>query len=181
VDDEAPPTAALRAPAERPPQVKVRGRGKGVVALVAALLAAGAAGLVVAAVVGDGGAAPRTGPVDEAEVRGVVDRFARAYAQEDGEALGRTLTSGVERVVPGGRQRGRAAVVAEYAGQFDDMPIAGYDLEELDVRGGDVGRAAGRYVVTRRGEPSFGGGIVFGVIRDRGRIRIDLIAATPEA
>ena len=30
-------------------------------------------------------------------------------------------------------------------------------------------------------EPPFGGGIVFGVIRDRGRVRIDLIAATPEA
>ena len=164
----------------RPAAVKVRGRFVGVAALLVALVVAVLAGLVVASLVGDDGA-PQTGPVTGSEVRAAVDRFARAFSDEDGAALGRTLTRGVERVVPGGRQRGRAAVVAEYRAQFADMPITGYTVEDLDVRGGDVGRAAGRYVVTRRGEPSFGGGIVFGVVRERGRVRIDLIAATPEA
>ena len=179
-----PSTAATRGltpQAQRPRTVKVRGKAKGVVAALAVLIAAAGAGLAVAAAVGDGGDRPQTGPVDEGDVRAVVDRFARAYAREDGAELGRTLTSGVERVVPDGRQRGREAVVAEYAEQFRSMPIKGYDLADLDVRAGDVGRAEGRYVVTRDGEPSFGGGIVFGVIRDRGRVRIDLIAATPEA
>jgi serine/threonine-protein kinase len=173
------PTISPREPAARPAGVKVRRRAGGIAALVAALALAVIAGLVVAALVGDGGDAPPAGPVSEGEVRAAVDRFARAFSDEDGAALGRTLTSGVERVVPGGRQRGRAAVVAEYTAQFASMPITGYDVADLDVRGGDVGRAAGRYVVTRRGEPSFGGGIVFGVIRERGRVRIDLIAATP--
>jgi hypothetical protein len=161
--------------------VKVRGRFKGLVALAAGLAVAVVAGLVVAALVGDGGDPPPTGPVSAGEVRAAVDRFARAFSDEDAAALRRTLTTGVERVVPGGRQRGRGAVVGEYTAQFADMPITGYTVEDLDVQGGDVGRAAGRYVVMRRGEPSFGGGIVFGVIRERGRVRIDLIAATPES
>lgn len=166
---------------DRPATVRVRGRAKGIAAVAAALLAASGAGLAVAAVVGDGGDPPRTGPVSAGEVRAVVGRFAKAYAQEDGAALGRTLTRNVERVLPGGRQRGRSAVVAEYRDQFTSIPITDYELSELDVAGGDVGRAAGRYLVTRRDADAFGGTIVFGVVRESGRVRIDLIAARPEA
>jgi serine/threonine-protein kinase len=168
-------------PPARPAGVRVRGRGKGLAAALAALVAASGAGLAVAAVVGDGGDPPSAGPVSDGEVRRVVDRFARAYAREDGQALGSTLTRQAERVLPGGRQRGRDAVVAEYREQFRSIPITAYELQELAVTGGDVGRAEGRYVVSRRGASSFGGTIVFGVVRESGRVRIDLIAARPEA
>jgi Protein kinase domain len=175
--------AAFRAPAPappRPPGVRVRGRAKGWVAALVALLGAVAAGLLVAALVGDGDP-PATGPVSAGEVRSVVERFARAYAKEDDAALGRTLTRDVERVLPAGRQRGRAVVVGEYRAQFRTLAVADYTLEDLDVQGGGVGRAEGRYVVSRRGAAPFGGSIVFGVVRERGRPRIDLIAARPEA
>jgi serine/threonine-protein kinase len=177
----APPTAAAPPPRPRPAAVRVRGRARGVLAALLALIAAATAGLLAAALLGDGGERPPTGPVSEEEVRSVVERFGRAFAAEDGAALGRTLTRDAERVLPGGRQRGRAQVVAEYRAQFRGTAVAGYELEDLDVRGGDVGRAEGRYVVTRRGAGPFGGSIVFTVVRERGRPRIDLIAARPEA
>jgi uncharacterized protein (TIGR02246 family) len=160
--------------------VRVRGRLRTASVVLVALLAAAAAGLAATAVVGDGDP-PVTGPVSEGEVRDVVDRFARAYAEEDEEALASTLTPNVERVLPGSRQRGRRAVVAEYVQQFRDIPITGYTVESLDATGGDVGRATGRYTVTRTGAPSFGGDITFMVVDDRGRVRIDLIAANPDA
>jgi len=180
---EPPPggAGAARPAPERPPGVRVRGRGRGVALLAAGVVVAVLAGLTAAIVVGDGGDPPQTGPVSSDEVRAVLDRFARAYAEEDDRALARTLTPGVERVMPTSRQRGRDRVVAEYRAQFDSLPITGYDLTDLDVRGGDVGRAEGRYVVTRSGASAFGGGIVFAVVRDRGRVRIDLIAIKPDA
>jgi hypothetical protein len=173
----APPRGAEA----RPASVRVRGRLKTASVIVVALLAAVAAGLAATAVVGDGGTPPQTGPVSEGEVRDVVDRFARAYADEDPKALTGTLASAVERVLPGGRQRGRSEVVAEYRQQFRDIAITGYTVENLDASGGDVGRATGRYTVTRTGAPSFGGDITFTVIKDRGHVRIDLIAANPDA
>ena len=124
---------------------------------------------------------PEVGPVSDAEVRNVVGRFARAYEAEDPQALGRTLTRGVERVLPGARQQGREAVVAQYRGQFAANAVETYEIEDLDARGGDVGRATGRYVVTRRGEQPFGGGTVFGVVRESGRARIDLVVVRPES
>jgi predicted Ser/Thr protein kinase len=169
-----PPSSAAS-----PVRIRRRAGTRRLAALGLTLLAAAGAGLAVSAVVGDGRDTASTGPVDADEARAVVDRFARAYEREDGTALGRTLTANVERVVPAGRQRGRAAVVSEYADQFRSMPITGYDLREVDIEGGGVARAEGRYVVSRKGESSFGGHIVFGVIRERGRPRIDLIAATP--
>ena len=172
----APPSAAAS-----PVRIRRRAGTRRLAALGVALLVAAGAGLAVSAVVGDGRDTASTGPVDADEARAVVDRFARAYAREDGAALGRTLSVNVERVVPAGRQRGRSAVVAEYADQFRSMPITGYDLREVDIEGGGVARAEGRYLVSRQGESSFGGDIVFGVIRERGRPRIDLIAATPSS
>jgi serine/threonine-protein kinase len=167
----------------RPPTVKVR-RGPGPLWAIAVggLALAAAVGLALGVVfnVFDD-PQPQTGPVSAAEVRQVVARFGDAFEREDAAALGRTLTADVERVGPGDRQQGRAAVVAAYRGQFADSDIRRYDLDLGNVEGGDVGRAEARYRVERRGRPSFGGDIVFNVTRERGRPRIALIALRPDA
>jgi hypothetical protein len=95
-------------------------------------------------------------------------------------ALANVLTRDVERVVPDGRRRGRGAVVAEYRRQFAANDTDAYRLDDLQVSGGTAGRAAGRYRVTVGGQPRISGRIVFGVVRDHGRPRIALIAATPD-
>ena len=59
------------------------------------------------------------------------------------------------------------------------MDITHYDVSDLGVQSGDAGRAAGTYRVRRKGGPSFGGRFVLGVVKERGRVRIRLIAATP--
>ena len=47
------------------------------------------------------------------------------------------------------------------------------------AKGGRVGRASGAYRVQRKGGKAIEGQIVLGVVRDRGRPRIGLIAVTP--
>ena len=70
------------------------------------------------------------------EVRDAADAFADAIASEDAGALSRVLARDVKRVFPGDSQRGRAAVLATYRGQFRGNEITGYDLSDLDVSGG---------------------------------------------
>ncbi len=139
--------------------------------------------LVVAGIAIAGAGADQPPPAVEAvtdnEVRLAVEAFSAAYTAEDRKALGALLTRDVIRVLPGGVSRGRAPVLAEYAQQFRDNRTKAYDVTDLQVRGGDAGRAEGRYEVLRRGAPSFGGGFVFGVVKERGSVRIGLIAATP--
>jgi hypothetical protein len=130
---------------------------------------------------GDGDPA-RSGPLSAGEVRSAVDAFATAYGNENERALARSLTRDVSRVTPGDSQRGRDAVVAEYARQFERYDVRGYTVADLEVQAGTAGRASGRYTVTRsRGGP-ITGEIVFGVQRERGRgrARVALIAATPD-
>jgi ketosteroid isomerase-like protein len=124
------------------------------------------------------GAAARTGPLSEDEVRDAAQAFADAYAAEDAAALGRTVTRDAVRVLPAGRTQGRDQIVEQYERQFDGK-VGGYELEDLEVTGGRAGRATGRYRVERDGGDPIEGEIVFGVVRDRGRPRIELIAATP--
>jgi hypothetical protein len=145
-------------------------------ALGGAVLAAAAAGAVVALSAGDG---TPSGPLTAAEVRSATAAFARAYSREDPGALGRTLTPDVRRVAPGDTERGRPAVVAVYRRQFADRSVGSYQLSDLQVSGGDAGRASGRYTVTRRGRPALGGTIVFGVVRRNGAPKIGLIALEP--
>ena len=138
-----------------------------------------AIGLLAGVLLGDpGGASARTGPLTEDEVRGAAEAFGEAYAAEDPAALRRTLARDVLRVLPGGRSQGRDQVVDQYARQFDGK-VQGYDLDDLDVRGGRAGRASGSYRVDRDGGDPYEGQIVFGVVRERGEARIALIAATP--
>jgi hypothetical protein len=139
-----------------------------------------AVGLLLGQVFGDpgGGSATRTGPLSEDEVRSVSEGFAAAYADEDPAALRATLARNVVRVLPGGRSQGRDQVVDQYQRQFDGK-VGGYDLNDLTVTGGRVGRATGNYHVDRKSGGPYEGRIVFGVIRERGEPRIQLIAARP--
>jgi serine/threonine-protein kinase len=136
-------------------------------------------GLVLGQVFDDpGGSATRSGPLSEDEVRSVAEGFADAYGDEDPAALRATLARNVVRVLPGGRTQGRDQVVDQYTRQFDGK-VGGYDLNDLTVTGGKVGRATGSYHVDRKGGDPYDGKIVFGVIRERGEPRIQLIAALP--
>jgi serine/threonine-protein kinase len=153
-------------------------------ALLAAALATAAAALVATAlgVLGPGSAASdqATGPLGDGEVRAAVDAFAGAVASANGAALSRVLARDVQRVFPTDVQRGRAAVLATYRGQFRGNEIEGYEVRDVEVQGGPAGRATGTYRLERRGRPAVGGRIVFGVRRERGRPKIALIAATPD-
>jgi serine/threonine-protein kinase len=172
--------ATVRLPPAPAPVTHRPGRWRARAGLLA-FAAAGLAVVTVLAVAGAGGTQPppQVEPVTDGEVRLAVDRFSHAYATEDARALGRVLTSDVVRVLPGGRQHGRATVVHEYAKQFASMNVTAYDVSGLAVQSGDAGRAAGDYTVRRRGAAPFGGRFVLGVVKERGRVRIRLIAALP--
>ena len=176
------PAAAAPPPEqERAPSVTHRaGRGSARLALVAVAVA-GLAAVAALAVAGAGGGSPPPAveAVTDTEVRVAVKQFSDAYASEDPRALGRVLTADVVRVLPSGRQQGRRAVVAEYAKQFDTMNITAYTVSDLQARGGDAGRAEGNYTVRRKSAAPFGGHLVLGVVKEHGRVRIRLIAATP--
>jgi hypothetical protein len=162
---------------ERPRRSRRRRVALGAVAVGAVTGAA-----VLAVGPGDGSdAASRPGaPVARGEVRALARAFADAYASEDAGALQRILSRDAERVLPGGRQRGRAAVLAAYQAQFADSDTRGFALSGLDAEGGGAGRATARYRARYGGEPDVTGTITFGVRRERGNPRIGLVAATPD-
>ena len=167
----AEPTARLRRASRRPTR--------------AALLAAGSALAVCVAiaallVAGPLGAGDDSGAVTAADVRDAVDAFATAYTREDADALSTLLARDVSRVTPADVQRGRQSVVREYRRQFADNPTERYVLKDLSVRAGAIGRASGRYVVSRSGRGPITGRVAFGVHREQGRPRVGLIAATPD-
>jgi protein kinase-like protein len=147
------------------------------------LLAVAAISTSVAAVmiVRDDGTAAAGTQLSSGEVRDAADTFANAIASEDATALSRVLARDVKRVFPADSQRGRAAVLATYRGQFKGNEITGYDLSDLDVSGGRAGRAEGTYELRRGGEDPTGGRIVLGIKRERGRPKVALIAAQPGA
>ena len=146
--------------------------------LLAGLLALGAAtgGAVVLGTSGER-ADPPGARVSERDVEALAKDFAAAYGEEDATVLGRLLARDVERVVPGGRQTGRAAVLAAYRRQFRDSETRSFELRDLAAEGGATGRATARFVATYGGGPDVTGAIVFNVLRDRGSPRIALISA----
>jgi serine/threonine-protein kinase len=151
----------------------------------AALLVAGtlvAIAVAIAALVGVGplGKSEGSGPLTAADVRAAVDAFATAYSQEDADALSGLLARDVSRVTPSDAQRGRESVVREYRRQFAANPTERYVLADLSVRPGAIGRASGRYVVSRSGRGPITGRVAFGVQREQGESRVGLIAATPD-
>jgi len=151
----------------------------------AVLLAAGtslAAAVAIAALLGVGplGKSEGSGPLTATDVRAAVDAFATAYTQEDADALSRSLARDVSRVTPSDAQRGRESVVREYRRQFSANPTERYLLTDVSVRPGAIGRASGRYVVSRSGRAAITGRVAFGVHREQGSPRVGLIAATPD-
>ena len=151
----------------------------------AVLLAAGTVlivGVAIAALLGVGplGADDDSGALTATDVRGAVEAFATAYTREDADALSTLLTRDVSRVTPSDAQRGRESVVREYRRQFAANPTDRYVLTDVSVRPGAIGRASGRYVVTRVGRGPITGRVAFGVQREQGRPRVGLIAATPD-
>jgi hypothetical protein len=151
----------------------------------AAILAAGTAlavGVAIAALLGAGplGTREGSGRLTAAEVRGAVEAFATAYTREDVDALSSLLAREVSRVTPSDAQRGRGSVVREYRRQFAANPTERYALTDLSVRPGAIGRASGRYVVSRSGRGPITGRVTFGVQHEQGRPRVGLIAATPD-
>lgn len=143
----------------------------GIATVAALMLGADADNDVVAA---------QTRPLTERETRAAAEAFAQAYETEDGRALRRLLSADVQRVLPDGVVRGRNAVATEYERQFRANATQSYELNNLAVRGGRAGRAAGNYRVRRSGGASISGKIVFAVVRDQGRTRIALITVTPD-
>jgi serine/threonine-protein kinase len=167
-----------RPAAERPPpSPRVhRSRRRRLAKLVSWLVLALPAITVLVLVTRDDG---RDGPLRAGEVEELARGFARAYGDEDTRSLRRLLTPGVRRVGTTDVQTGRGAVVGEYRRQFAADAVGSYRLADLDVTGGRVGRAEGRYTVTRRGRPALTGRLVLGVVRRAGEPRIDLIATEP--
>jgi serine/threonine-protein kinase len=176
----AEPGAQHSGDAARPAAVKVqRGRGRKL-ALGATVLVLAIPAVLVARLAGGGGDTP-TGPLAGGEVRSMAESFADAYTHEDDGALRRLLTPAVRRVSPSDVQRGRRAVVDEYHRQFAADAVQQYALSGLVVTGGRVGRAEGRYTVTRDGATPITGRLVLAIVRRNGKPAIDLIATEPRA
>ena len=162
----------------RPATVRVqRGRRRRFLRSLTTLVLAVPAVAVIAYVLASAGQA--NGPLSASEVQDVAQAFATAYSNEDVAAMRRVLTPGVRRIGTDGVQRGRQAVLAEYRSQFAAGDVQRYDLADLTTSGGRVGRAEGRYTVTRRGIAPLAGRVVLGVVRFGGEARIDLIATEP--
>ncbi|MEJ7891740.1 MAG: protein kinase [Solirubrobacteraceae bacterium] len=167
---------------KRPGPVPTRARRRRRVPIALAMLAT--VGLAVVAGLAIAGAnandpSPAVEAVTDIEVRTAVEEFATAYGDEDERALEQLMAADVTRVLPGESQEGRDAVVAAYAGQFAGMGVLAYEVSDLAIQSGDSGRAAGVYEVQRARKPSFGGRFVLGVVKERGRVRIRLIALIP--
>ena len=175
----AGPTRVARPTPPTPPAAVRRRRRIPVALAVVAVL--GLAAVAAIAIAGAGGTAPPPAieAVTDSEVREAVSAFATAYSAEDARALAQLLTSDVTRVLPAESQRGRDDVVSAYASQFEDMSVSAYEVSDLSIQAGDYGRAAGTYEVRRTGARSFGGRFVLGIVKERGRVRIRLIALTP--
>ena len=185
---DEPPTAVTVAvpertrvkPAPAVPVQRRRRRRRGLLVLPVIGAAALAAAFTVGPLKSEASREAASGTlVSEDEVTDVVQAFARAYEDEDGQALGQLLTRDAQRFLPSGAARGRTAIVREYQRQFRGNRTESYELDDLSARAGRAGRARGRYRVTLADEPAIEGRIVFGVVRDRGRPRIALIAITP--
>jgi len=180
----------IRPPAGRPSEISEHGRvtarlrratrRRNRVAALAAGISLAVLAIAAVLVAGPLGAEDESRAVTAADVRDAVDAFATAYTREDADALSTLLAREVSRVTPSDAQRGRESVVREYRRQFAANPTERYVLTDMSVRPGAIGRASGRYVVTRLGRGPITGRVAFGVQREQGRPRVGLIAATPD-
>jgi serine/threonine-protein kinase len=178
-----PATARREEP--RPAAKPRRGKRTRLPFIIAAGLAAAAAGIGAGFIFGDTGDTSQRAaalPLTAGEVRDLAGSFAGAYQDEDAAALRRVLATDVVRVLPTGVARGRPAVVTEYERQFATNTTRGYELVDLETSGGPTGRASAHYRVTRAQGAPIEGKIVLAAVRDRsGQARIGLIAVTPSS
>jgi protein kinase-like protein len=156
-----------------------RGRRKRMAGMLTWLVLLVPAAAVVAYVAR--GSGTPTGPLSKSEVGDIAQSFADAYTHEDQRSLRRLLTPEARRIGTGDVQNGRPAVVGEYGRQFAADAIIAYKLADVSISSGRVGRAEGRYTVTRQGRAPLTGRLVLGVVRWRGEPRIDLIATEPRS
>ena len=175
LQDGPPPADYARV---RPRRRRLRAllRGALGLALMGAVVVAGASALRNVG----GGAVRATGPLSAGEVSDVANAFAAAYGDEDPKALRATLARDVTRALPTGVTHGREAVVREYERQFAAQATRDYEIADLQVASGRVARATGTYTVTRAARPPIHGKLTLGVVRENGRAKIALIAATPD-
>src|SRR5262249_24553716 len=115
------------------------------------------------------------GPLSVSEVTGAARAFASAYGSHDPSALPAVLAPDVTRISTTVTERGRAAVLAEYARQFRTDPSHSYKLEDPAIVAGTVGRLAAHYTVLLKHGGTITGRVVFGVKRVNGRPKIGLI------
>jgi serine/threonine-protein kinase len=161
------PTAHIALKQQKPRNVLIEG------VVIAAFFAIALVVVVVALI--PGGDDPHR-PLSDDDVTRVAELFARAYSREDAITLGRILSPDVQRVSAADVQRGRPAVLGAYRSQFRSQVTREYRLDDLAIESGAVGRASGRFTVTREGRPPITGSVVLGVERRNGRVRIRLIA-----
>ena len=165
-------------PVEELPPVKTyraRKRPRWLFLGLAVALAAGAIGFA-AFPDGADNVPPPGSPVSESEVERLARAFANAYENEQPADIRRIITSDAERVLPNERQAGRDDVTAAYERQFARSQIEQFDLSQIEVSGGPVGRLTARYT-----SGAVTGRITFSVIRDRTRARIKQIVAVPDS
>jgi hypothetical protein len=168
------PTVARMPPAPRRRRSR---RARIAVGVLASVPLLGLSGVLAAT---GGGAPPAVEEVSRTESREALEAFARAYGAEDGAALTRLLTPDATRILPDESQRGRSDVVAAYRRQFSGNEVVAFDLAEVDAVGGPAGRSEARYTVRRDGAEPFSGRVVLGVVKERGRVRVRMITATPD-
>ncbi len=150
-----------------------RGRRRGAV-LGGALVLAAAAATALALALGDGaGAGNSTGAaVRERRPRRRRGLRARPTSPRTAPRSGACSPPACSGCSPAASPAAAGAVVNEYERQFRSQDTRGYELEDLEARGGRAGRASGAYRVKREGGDAIEGRIVFGVVRDRGQPRI---------
>jgi serine/threonine-protein kinase len=176
---EAAPLAETRPLTTLPPTARValKEHKRRNVVLEALVIGAFLVVAVVVLVLALGGAGSNPNrPLSDSDVENAARSFARAYSHEDARQLARLLAPDVERVSASDVQRGRGAVVAAYRTQFRSQVTKGYELNDLQIESGPVGRAQAQFKVERAGRPPITGQVTLGVERRDGRPRIRLIA-----
>jgi len=143
------------------------------------LVAVGVLLATLVAIAMSAGGIPAAGPLSPGEVTSVAQAFASAYGHRDGGAMSRLLAADVTRVTPTAVEHGRVAVLGNYLQQFQQTAIRGYELHDVDVTSGWVGRLAASYTVPLAGGGALTGKVVFGVQRSDGRVVIGLISTQP--
>ena len=119
--------------------------------------------------------------VPAAQVNETLGAYQSAFTNRDADAIGRLVTDDVVRKSDAGTMRGRAAVVSEYKGQFENLKNPTYRLEDITVkRGTDSATVSANYVIDATGPPSTGKIRFHMVTTSDGGLLIDQINAVAD-